>query len=97
MNPLINILPFILIFFVMYFFMMRPQMQKQKQQTAFQNSLEKGMDIVTSGGILGRIVKVEDDIITLQVDNKSFIKIHKSAVSKEMTDGVKFPAQYLNA
>lgn len=79
------------ILLVFYFFIIRPQAKKQKEQTKFLSSLEKGKDVVTSSGIIGKINKIEDDIIYLQIDPKTFIKIVKSAVSKEMTESVKIP------
>ena len=71
---------------VMYFFMMRPQIKKQKEQNAFQDTLAKGMDVVTASGIIGKINKVENNIITLQVDTKTFIRVTKGAISKELTN-----------
>jgi preprotein translocase subunit YajC len=79
------------ILLVFYFFIIRPQAKKQKEQAKFLSSLEKGKDVVTSSGIIGKINKIEDDIIYLQIDPKTFIKIVKSAVSKEMTESVKIP------
>lgn len=76
------------IILVFYFFIIRPQAQKQKQQTAFANSLEKGKEVATTSGIIGKINKIEDDFVFLQIDQKTFIKVFKSAVSKEMTDAL---------
>ena len=73
---------------VMYFFFMRPAQKKQKEQATFQEELAKGKEIVTSSGIIGRISKIEDEIVTLQVDQKTFIRITRNAISKEMTDAV---------
>ncbi len=71
---------------VMYFFMMRPQMQRQKAQVAFQNGLEKGQDVVTTSGIIGKISAIQNNVVTLQLGEKIFIKVLRSAVSKEMTE-----------
>ncbi|MCC6726392.1 MAG: preprotein translocase subunit YajC [Saprospiraceae bacterium] len=85
-----TIMPFfwIAIFAVMYFFMIRPQMRRQKEQNQFSASLEKGREVVTASGMLGRINKVEGDILTLEVANKVYIRMTKSAVSKELTEQV---------
>jgi preprotein translocase subunit YajC len=83
-----SIWPLLLIIVVFYFFIIRPQQKKAKEQTAFINSLEKGKQIVTASGIIGRINKIEDNIITLQIDAKTFIKITKNSVSKDLTDSV---------
>jgi len=79
------------IFIVFYFFLIRPQQKKQKEQTSFTDNLEKGMDVVTASGIVGKINKIEDTFITLQVDTKTFIKFTKNAISKEMTEAIQSP------
>ena len=87
-NPLIQYGPLILIFLVFYFFILRPQTQKQRKQDTFLSDLEKGTDVVTSSGILGKITKIEDSIITLEVGNKSYIRVTKGAISRELTEEV---------
>lgn len=90
MESLVQFGPLILLVAVMYFFFIRPQAKRQRQQQAFLDQLDKGQDVVTSSGILGRIVKIEDQIITLEVDQKSFMRVTRSSISKEFTEGV-FP------
>ena len=86
MDPnLIFILGFVVVFF---FFFIRPQQKRAKEQENFAKGLEKGQDVVTTSGILGRISKIEDDIVTLQIGDKTFIPFMRSAISKEMTDSV---------
>ncbi len=83
------ILPWLLIFGVMYFFMLRPQIKKQKEQNNYLGNLKKGDQVVTGSGIIGKITKFEDGgVIELQVDSKTFIKILKSAVSKEASEAL---------
>jgi preprotein translocase subunit YajC len=86
MQGMSSILILVAMIAVMYFFMMRPQIKKQKEQNAFQDTLAKGMDVVTASGIIGKINKVENNIITLQVDTKTFIRVTKGAISKELTN-----------
>ncbi|MCL4109507.1 UNVERIFIED_CONTAM: hypothetical protein GTU68_038902 [Idotea baltica] len=74
------------IFLVFYLFFIRPQAKKQKDQGNFINDLEKGDEIVTGSGIIGKINKLDGKIIHLQIDQKTFIKVMKSSVSKELTD-----------
>jgi len=93
MDSIMSFLPMILIFGVIYFFFIRPQAKKQKQQETFSTSLEKGLEVVTTSGIIGRINKIEDNVITLQVDQKTFIRILASSVSKEMTDALNKPEE----
>jgi preprotein translocase subunit YajC len=76
----------IMIFVVFYFFMIRPQMTKQKSQAAFEESLEKGKEVVTASGIIAKVNKIDGAIITLEVANGTFIRVIKSAISKEMTE-----------
>ena len=77
-----------MIFLVFYFFMIRPQVKKQKTQAAFENAIMKGDEIVTTSGILGKINKIEENIITLEVGTKTYIRITKNAISKEMTEAI---------
>ena len=74
--------------FVFWFFIMRPQAKKQKDQRKFLESLEKGKQVVTTSGILGKITKIEEEIITIEVGSKVYLRITKGAISKEMTDAV---------
>jgi len=85
---LIQMLFFGAIILVFWLFILRPQSKRQKEQAKFSDSLEKGQDVVTASGILGRVNKIEGDIVTLEVGTKSFIRVTKSAVSKDMTEGL---------
>jgi preprotein translocase subunit YajC len=71
---------------VFYLFIIRPQIKKQKNQSQFEESLEKGQEIVTSSGIIGRINKIEDTAVHIQVDNKTFLKVTRPSISREMTE-----------
>ena len=75
-------------FLIFWLFLIRPQTKKQKEQRVFMDNIEKGQDVVTASGILGRINKIEDQIVTLEVGNKTYIKVVKSAISKEMTEQI---------
>ena len=86
---MINMVLFGGILLVFYFFIIRPQAKKQKEQAKFVNSLEKGKEVVTGSGIVGKINKVEDNFVQLQVDQKTYLKVLKSAISKEMTEALK--------
>lgn len=85
-GALMQFAPLLMILVVFYFFMIRPQMTKQKEQTAFADSLEKGKEVVTASGIIGKINKIDGNVITLEVANGTFIRVVKSAISKEMTE-----------
>lgn len=73
---------------VVYFFMIRPQSKRNKEQQKFITDLERGTEVVTNSGMIGRINKIEGNVVTLQVDQKTFVRVLRSAISKEMTDNL---------
>lgn len=64
---LITFMPFILIFFIFYFLLIRPQAKKQKETQQMLEGIEKGDNVVTAGGIHGKITGVTDDVLTLEI------------------------------
>jgi preprotein translocase subunit YajC len=78
--------PLLLMFVVVFFFFIRPQAKKQKDQAKFLEALDKGEEVVTTSGIIGRINKIEGSIVTLAISDKTFIRITKGSISKEMTE-----------
>jgi preprotein translocase subunit YajC len=71
-------------FVVMYFFMIRPQQKKAKEQKTFRESLKKGDDIVTIGGLYGKIASLEsDDTVIVEVDKTVRLKFDKSSISAD--------------
>lgn len=68
---------------VFYFFMIRPQQKKQKKSKEFRSSLAKGQQIVTIGGVHGRIAELQDDTVIIDVEKGAKIKIDKAAISYE--------------
>ena len=85
---MLNLLFFGAMILIFWLFLIRPQTKKQKEQKRFMGALEKGDDVVTASGILGRINKIEGEIVTLEVGTKTYIRVTKNAISKEMTDAV---------
>jgi preprotein translocase subunit YajC len=79
-NPIMQFAPLILIMIVFYFFMIRPQMKKAKEQKQFRESLKEGDNVITIGGIHGKIVKLDDTTVILEMIDKSRIKIERSAL-----------------
>lgn len=79
-------LPLLLMFVVVFFFFIRPQAKKQKEQNKFLESLEKGEEVVTMSGLIGRINRIDGGIVTLAVSEKTFVRITKSSISREMTE-----------
>lgn len=85
-SPIIGILPLVLMGIVVFFFFIRPQAKKQKEQDQFINDLKKGDKIVTGSGIVGQISKIEEKTVQIQVDQKNYLTLVTSAISKEMTE-----------
>jgi preprotein translocase subunit YajC len=80
-----QIIMFGLIFVVFYFFMIRPQMKKAKEEKNFKESVKKGDRVITIGGIHGKIIEIENNILILEIDNGVRVKCEKSAISMEST------------
>jgi preprotein translocase subunit YajC len=77
----IMIIFIVLIIFLFYFFLIRPQQKKQKQMQDFRESLKRGDHIVTIGGIHGKIVDIQENTFTIEVEDGVKIKIDKAAVA----------------
>ena len=72
---------------IFYFLLIRPQMKRNKEQRNLMNNLDKGDEVVTTGGILGKITKVGDNFIELNIADNVQIKIQKQSVSNVMPKG----------
>lgn len=84
---LLSFLPIVLMFVVLYFLMIRPQMKRQKEHKTMMEALNKGDEVVTAGGMLGRITKVSDAYITLEIADATEVMVQKSAVSTLLPKG----------
>jgi preprotein translocase subunit YajC len=73
---------------IFWLFLIRPQAKRQREQKSFQESLERGDQVVTSSGILGKITKMEDQVLTLEVSNKTYLRVTRNSISKEMTEAI---------
>ena len=80
-SPLIAALPFVLIFVFFYLLILRPQRKQSKERDELLGSLKRGDDIITSGGIYGKIINVEDNKITLEIAKGTNISIDRSGIS----------------
>ena len=70
-----------------YFFLIRPQSKRQKEQRQMIADLQKGEEVITSGGILGKITKINDDFIILEIADNVTLRIQKNAVQTLMPKG----------
>jgi len=86
-SNLTSFLPIILMFVVLYFLMIRPQMKRQKEQKSMMDALAKGDEVVTSGGILGKLTKVTDVYLTIEIADGTEVLVQKGAVSTLLPKG----------
>ncbi len=68
---------------VFYFFIIRPQINRQKDQQKFTESLKEGQDVVTASGLIGRVTKIDGNVVRLMVEEKTFVKVLRSAIIGE--------------
>jgi len=87
MGSLSTFLPLILMFVVMYFLMIRPQQKRQKEHRAMMDALAKGDEVITAGGVLGRVSKVADTYVTLEVAADTEIVVQKNSVTTLLPKG----------
>jgi preprotein translocase subunit YajC len=80
-NPIINLVPLILIFVIFYFMLIRPQRQKEKEQQKMLKALNKNDEVVTSSGIHGTIVNVKEKTVTLRIDDNVKIELERNCVA----------------
>lgn len=73
------------IILIMYFFMIRPQQKKQKDAKKFIEEIKKGDDVVTIGGLHGKVSSIEGEIVYIEIDRGVKAKIEKSAVSMDFS------------
>ena len=83
----IQILPMAGLFVVLYFVMIRPQMKRQKEARAMIEALAKGDEVVTAGGVIGKISKLGDTFVHLEVANGVELQIQRGAVTQVLPKG----------
>ncbi|MBA5690194.1 preprotein translocase subunit YajC [Rugamonas apoptosis] len=84
---LTSFLPLILMFVAMYFLMIRPQQKRAKEQKAMMDALAKGDEVVTAGGMLGKVAKVTDAYVTLEVSSGNEIVVQKQSITVLLPKG----------
>ncbi len=83
-NPLVSLLPLILIFVVFYFLLILPQQRKQKQHQKLLEALDKGDRVITSAGIYGTVVNVKDHTVILLIADGVKVEIEKGHVTNKI-------------
>ena len=86
-SSLLSMLPLLLMFVVLYFVMIRPQMKKQKEHRAMIDALAKGDEVVTVGGVLGRVTKLGESFIDVEVAKGFELQVQRSAVVQVLPKG----------
>ncbi len=82
-----SMLLIVLMFVVLYFLMIRPQMKRAKEHKAMIEALQKGDEIVTAGGVLGRVNKLNENYVNLEIANNVEIQVQRSAVQVVLPKG----------
>ncbi len=86
-SSLMSMLPLLLMFVVLYFVMIRPQMKKQKEHKAMIDALAKGDEIITAGGFLGKVSKLGDSFLSIEIANGVEVQMQRSAVVQVLPKG----------
>ena len=83
-NPLMGLLPFVLIFAAMWFLLIAPQRKKQKQHDQVVQELQPGTDVVTVGGLHGTITSVKEDRFVLKIADNVKVEISKASIADKV-------------
>ena len=86
-NEFMSLLPMVGIFVVFYFLLIRPQQKRSKEQKALIEAVQKGDEVVTAGGMVGKVVKLDDNYITLLVGGSTEIAFQRNAVTALLPKG----------
>ncbi len=86
-NPLLQMLPLILIFVVFYFLLIRPQAKRAKEHKAMVAAMSVGDEVVTSGGILGKIVETGEQFVTVEIADGVRVKVQRHTISSVLPKG----------
>jgi preprotein translocase subunit YajC len=84
---LMSFLPIILMFVLLYFLMIRPQMKRAKETKAMNEALQKGDEVLTAGGVVGRITKLGEQYVTIEIASGTEIVVQRSAVQAPLPKG----------
>ncbi len=86
-GSLFSLLPLVVIFILFYFLLIRPQQKRAKQHKEMVTALKKGEEIVTNGGLLGKVTDVDDNFITLEISSGLNVKVQRQSVAQVMPKG----------
>lgn len=86
-SGLMGMLPLVLMFVVLYFVMIRPQMKRQKETKSMLDSLKAGDEVATQGGVMGRITKMSDTIVNLEIASGVEVQAQRAAITQVLPKG----------
>jgi preprotein translocase subunit YajC len=86
-SMMLSLLPLVLMFVVLYFIMIRPQMKKQKEHKAMIEAIAKGDEVVIAGGVLGRVSKLGDSYLHVEVANGVELQVQRASVAQVLPKG----------
>ena len=86
-GSLFSLLPLVVIFVLFYFLLIRPQQKRAKQHKEMVAALKKGEEIVTNGGLLGKVTEVSDNFVTVEVSSGLNVRIQRQSISQVMPKG----------
>lgn len=87
MGSLTGMLPLVLMFVVLYFIMIRPQMKRQKEHKAMIEALAKGDEVATAGGLLGRVTRMGEGTLHVEIASGVEVQVQRSAVTQVLPKG----------
>lgn len=79
-NPIMSMAPLVLLFVVFYFLLIRPQQKKAKMHKEMLSKVETGDSVITTGGLYGRVTKVSDETVTIEISDGVKVKISRTAI-----------------
>jgi preprotein translocase subunit YajC len=88
-SSLMSMLPLVLMFVVLYFVMIRPQMKRQKEHRTMIEALAKGDEVATAGGVVGKVTRLDDNYLGLEIANGVEIQVQRSAVVQVLPKGTR--------
>jgi preprotein translocase subunit YajC len=86
-NPLMSLLPLVILFVVFWFLLLRPQMKRAKEHRELLGKLQKGDEVVTSGGMAGRIEDLSESFVTVEIADKVSVKVQRGAITAVLPKG----------
>ena len=86
-NPIMSMLPLLLIFVVFYFMLIRPQSKRAKEHRTMLAALEAGNEIATAGGIIGKVTEVGENFVTVEIASNVLVKVQRNTIAQVLPKG----------